>query len=495
MASKSEPKNGFADVANVEEMAKMAYMLLTDLGYTTTQHEFNERLFIIPNNEAFVFVFQFLLPLLDRKEYRERFKFVLRVDDKRKEAEFRKVLCNYLQDLAKTGELGWDVPPIKMALFTTPGRSTFLHVLLCVIEAVLRRNASSLGLVLAPMGESIEALRTGTEFYQTQLAANEQLATDCRTQMQSQIESLAEELKRNEEAVERSREELRRAQQQEKVLDSDQRNLERFSASVNQLIDTSSRLARLLHLVADGDQTVDVHQLIELPNKGLIAACPELQPMVIELETQMTSGQVDLVLYLRLLNTMIIAFKPLYDDVLGKMTAGSTIQELIEQQRSFLKRADNTLSRVDDLIQEKEAVFAKNIRPEKAADWLEARDEPEAITYAIYPPAADDLISLYQLTQIPDLQKDGKAPTEKGVASYEIDGLMNPPKGTLRRRKLNMSNLRSRDNLTSCSDLSGIVPLERFESTPRIAHLKKDDLGQRRRRSIKDIFTSTPIPR
>lgn len=57
----------------------------------------------------------------------------------------------------------------------------------------------------------------------------------------------------------------------------------------------------------------------------------------------------------------------------------------IEQQRSFLKRADNTLSRVDDLIQEKEAVFAKNIRPEKAADWLEARDEPEAITYAIYP--------------------------------------------------------------------------------------------------------------
>lgn len=45
-----------------------------------------------------------------------------------------------------------------------------------------------------------------------------QLATDCRTQMQSQIESLAEELKRNEEAVERSREELRRAQQQEKVV-------------------------------------------------------------------------------------------------------------------------------------------------------------------------------------------------------------------------------------------------------------------------------------
>lgn len=46
-----------------------------------------------------------------------------------------------------------------------------------MIEAVLRRNASSLGLVLAPMGESIEALRTGTEFYQTQLAANEQVGT------------------------------------------------------------------------------------------------------------------------------------------------------------------------------------------------------------------------------------------------------------------------------------------------------------------------------
>ncbi|OQR77612.1 hypothetical protein BIW11_06969 [Tropilaelaps mercedesae] len=492
MTTKSD-SNSPDGAATVEEMAEMAFHLLADLGYSTTQHEFNERLFIQPNNEAFISVFQFLLPLLDRREYRDRFKFVLRVDDKRNEAEFRKALCTYLQDLAKRGDLGSDVPPIKMALFTTPGRSTFLHVLLCVIEAVLRRNAMTLGLVVAPTGEAAEALRSGADFYRTQLQADVQVARCGREQMQSQIESLVEELKRTEQAVEKGRSELRRAQQQEKVLESDERNLERFSACITQLRNTSRRLARILHIASVSDQPIDAGQVIELPSQQLIAACPELQQMTIQLDAQMLSGQVDLVLYLRLLSTMLKALRPLYDGILGKLSTGLTIQNLIEEQREFLKRAHNTLSRIDDVIQEKDAEVAKKIRPENSITDAEAdENELQALTIPIHPPTVDELINLYQLMHIPDLQRDGDTSTSSDtlvVASASMD----PPKAPLRRRKLNMAALGSQKSLMLHSDLSGIVPFERFESTPRLAQLKRDELGQRRRRSIKDIFTSTPI--
>ncbi|XP_003741063.1 uncharacterized protein LOC100903785 [Galendromus occidentalis] len=462
---------------SAEEMAEMAYTLLVDLGYTSDRDWFNQRLFVAPNNEAFFSVFQYLLSFADPQMFKDKFKFCLPLYDKRREGDFRKVLCSLLQDLARNGDLGDDVPMIKMALFTTPGRSAFLQMLLAVIEWVIRKNSSMLEIVIPPYDAPHEALQSVLEFYGKQMEADAKAADALLGEMQSQMELLVSDLQKTDAAVQASRDELTKAQEQTKTTEGDEKNLRKLSEALSQMASMSRSLRRLLDIVQTDSPSHDALTIIEPLPEVLLQSIPEAGPKVDELNEQISSGQVDILLYMRLVSIILRNRRPLFNDVIEKLSVGSAIDRSLRDQRKCLEQARKTLNQIHQFIDAKSKSITGYVTEE-----LEAVED--ALILAIDPPSVSELKELVDLSEA-NLDSVGE-----NSAPQPRNGAMAPPTARhhLKRKKIGTLNLPLSN--TTKMDLSGFSPLSTPIQSLRIDKLKNERL---KRRSIKDVFTSTPF--
>ena len=97
-------------------------------------------MFTMPNHRAFQFVSHFLFQCLDKSAADDAFRHCWPVGDKRAEAEFRKIVTNWLADLAEQAEHEETVTPLPRivpSLFMSPGGDKFIYVMFCFSRLVL----------------------------------------------------------------------------------------------------------------------------------------------------------------------------------------------------------------------------------------------------------------------------------------------------------------------------------------------------------------------
>ncbi|XP_075066809.1 HAUS augmin-like complex subunit 6 isoform X2 [Mixophyes fleayi] len=97
------------------------------VGKTLSHVTFGVNMFDKPNKDAFYVVFHFLFAKLDSVRCKEVFRYCWPPLDKKKDAEFRKAVCDWLKKISE--DVGNGFPQVVASIFLSPGGSKFVQLL------------------------------------------------------------------------------------------------------------------------------------------------------------------------------------------------------------------------------------------------------------------------------------------------------------------------------------------------------------------------------
>lgn len=102
-----------------------------------------------------------------------------------------------------------------------------------------------------------------------------QVAEQVVCDMQTQVELLVSDLQRTEAAVQASRQELTKAQEQTKTTEEDEKNLQKLSSALSAIATMSGPLQRLLEIVQSDSPSRDALAIAEPLPEVLVQIVPE----------------------------------------------------------------------------------------------------------------------------------------------------------------------------------------------------------------------------
>lgn len=107
-------------------------------GKTMAHITFGVNMFDKPNKDAFFTVFHFLFTKLDGTRCKEAFRYCWPPLDKKRDAEFRKVCCEWLRKISE--DVGSGFPQVVASIFLSPGGPKFVHLLYHFVRYVLLQH-------------------------------------------------------------------------------------------------------------------------------------------------------------------------------------------------------------------------------------------------------------------------------------------------------------------------------------------------------------------
>ncbi|XP_063311300.1 HAUS augmin-like complex subunit 6 isoform X2 [Pelobates fuscus] len=107
-------------------------------GKTMAHVTFGVSMFDKPNKDAFYVVFHFLFSKLDSTRCKEAFRYCWPPVDKKRDAEFRKVCCEWLRKISEDAGNGF--PQVVASIFLSPGGPKFVHLLYHFVRYVMLQH-------------------------------------------------------------------------------------------------------------------------------------------------------------------------------------------------------------------------------------------------------------------------------------------------------------------------------------------------------------------